>query len=118
MLHNINRILKKRQTLAKGRTVRNPKLSKARYSLSKPCVPNALKKAFDVYDTKLQAKQRGEKVGNFEIGIRAKLVYNERAKADEVPSETNRRRTISILVSRHISNVKRMIYNAGLGIFS
>jgi hypothetical protein len=115
---DINRILKKRQTSAKGRTVRNPKLSKARYSLSKPCVPNALKKAFDVYDAKLQAKQRGEKVGNFEIGIRAKLVYSERAKADEVQSEANRRRTISILVSRHISNVKRMIYNAGLGIFS
>ena len=114
---DINRILKKRQTLAKGRTVRNPKLSKARYSLSKPCVPNALKKAFEVYDAKLQAKQRGEKVNNYEIGKRAKLVYNERAKADEVPSEANRRRTISILVSRHISNVKRMIDNAGGGIF-
>ena len=56
--------------MAKGRAVRNPKLSKARYSLSKPCVPNALKKAFDVYDAKLQAKQRGEDVGNFELGIR------------------------------------------------
>ena len=55
---DINRILKKRQTSAKGRTVRNPKLSQARYSLSKPCVPNALKKAFDIYDTKLQAIQR------------------------------------------------------------
>ena len=114
---DINRILKKRQTSAKGRTVRNPKLSQARYSLSKPCVPNALKKAFDVYDAKLQAKQRGEKVGNFEIGKRAKLVYNERVKTDEVPSEANRRRTISILVSRHISNVKRMIDNAGVGIY-
>ena len=50
-------------------------------------MPNALKKAFDIYDAKLQAKQSGEKVGNFEIGIRAKLVYTERAKADEVPSE-------------------------------
>ena len=54
---------------------------------------------------------------NYEIGIRAKLVYNERTKVDEVPSEPNRRRTISILVSRHISNVKRMIDNTGLGIF-
>ena len=80
-------------------------------------MPNALKKAFDVYDTKLQAKQRGEKVGNIKIGIRAKVVYNERAKADEVQSEANRRRTISILVSRHISNVKRMIDNAGKGTF-
>ena len=114
---DINRILKKRQKLVKGRTLRNPKLSKARYSLSKPCVPNALKKAFDVYDAKLQAKQRGEKVGNFEIGKCAKLVYSERVKTDEVPSEANRRRTISILVSRHISNVKRMIYNAGVGIY-
>ena len=80
-------------------------------------MPNALKKAFDVYDAKLQAKQRGEKVGNFEIGIRAKLVYSERAKADEVPSEAKRRRTILILVSRHIANVKRVIDNAGGGIF-
>ena len=105
------------QTSSKSRTVRNPKLSQARYSLSKPCVPNVLKKVFDIYDAKLQAKQRGEKVNNFEIGIRAKLVYNERVKTDEVPSEANRRRTISILVSRHISNVKRMIDKAGGGIF-
>ena len=56
-------------------------------------------------------------MGNFEIGIRAKLVYNKRVKTDEVPSEANRRRTISILVSRHISNVKRMIDNAGVGIY-
>ena len=76
-----------------------------------------LKKAFDVYDAKLQAKQRGEKVGNFEISIRAKLVYTERAKADEVQSEANQRRTISILVSRYISNVKRMICNTGKGAF-
>ena len=72
---------------------------------------------YDVYDTKLQAKQRGEKVGNFEIGIRAKLVYKERVKTDEVPSEASRRRTISILVSRQISNAKRMIDNAGVGIY-
>ena len=110
---DINRILKRHLPMTKGRTVRNPKLSLARYSLSKPAVPSALKKAFDIYDTKLQAKQRGEKVGNFEIGIRAKLVYTERVKTDEVQSEANRRRTISILVSRHISNVKRMIDNAG-----
>ena len=114
---DIKRILKSRLPSLKGRTERNPKLSQARYSLSKPCVPSALKKAFDVYDAKLQAKQRGEDVGNFEIGIRAKLVYNERVKTDEVPSEANRRRTISILVSRHISNAKRMIDNAGRGIF-
>ena len=56
-------------------------------------------------------------MGNFEIGKCAKLVYSERVKTDEVPSEANRRRTISILVSRHISNVKRMIYNAGVGIY-
>ena len=57
-------------------------------------------------------------MGNFEIITHAKLVYSERAKVDEVQSEANRRRTISILVSRHITNVKRMICNAGLGIFS
>ena len=56
-------------------------------------------------------------MGNFEIGIRAKLVYSERAKVDEVQSEANRRRTISILVSRHINNVKRIIDNAGGGTF-
>ena len=56
-------------------------------------------------------------VDNYEIGKHAKPVYNERVKTDEVPSEANRRRTISILVSRHISNVKRMIDNAGVGAF-
>jgi len=114
---DIHRILKRHLPMTKGRTVRNPKLSQARYSLSKPAVPSALKKAFDVFDTKRQAQQSGEKADNVEVAKRAKLSYNERTKTDKVSTEANRRRTISIIVSRHISNVKRMIDNAGRGSF-
>ena len=36
------------------------------------------------------------------------------ARSDKVQSEANYRRTISIIVSRHIKIVKRMIENVGL----
>ena len=47
---DITRILKNRAKTEKGRKARNPKSSRARYSLTKACVPSVLKKTFDLYD--------------------------------------------------------------------
>ena len=63
----------------------------------------------------LKAKLRGRKWVT--LRLEPKLVYSVSAKVDDFPSEANRRRTISILVSRHIANVKRMIVKAGGDIF-
>ena len=54
----IDRLLQKHMHTVKGRTVRNPKLSSARYSLSTSVVVDALKKTFDVYDARFMQQQQ------------------------------------------------------------
>jgi len=44
-------------------------------------------------------------------------IYNERTKKDDVSSEENRRRNISITVSRYLASAKAMIESAGFGVF-
>ena len=48
----LDRLLRKHMNTTKGRAVRNPRHSYARYSLSKPAVPDALKKSFELYTAK------------------------------------------------------------------
>ena len=54
----IDRLLQKHMHTVKGRTVRNPKLSSARYSLGTSVVVDALKKTFDVYDARFMQQQQ------------------------------------------------------------
>ena len=56
----IDRLLKKHTHTVKGRTVRNPKLISARYSLGTSVVVDPLKKTFDVYDARCTAELQGE----------------------------------------------------------
>ncbi|SDU21749.1 hypothetical protein SAMN05216296_2461 [Pseudomonas pohangensis] len=114
----LNKILKKHLvSKAMGREVRNPKHSQSLYSLSKPAVPAVLKKTFELMDAKHAAELRGVPLGNVELAEVVRLAYSERAKSDEISTEANRRRNISITVSRYISNAKSMIENAGYGLF-
>lgn len=114
----LDRILRKQLKVRKGRNVRNPSRSQARYHLTKPAVPAALKIAFDVYDAKMAVKTNGKKLSNTEIAKRANLPYREREKADEAAyTDAERSRVISMLVSRHVANVRKMIDGAGKGVF-
>lgn len=62
----IDRILKRQMgELKKGRQVRNPKLSQARYSLSKAVQAQTLKKTFTVYDIRRAAAVEGRKISNW-----------------------------------------------------
>ena len=61
----IGRLLQKHMHTVKGRTVRNPKLSSARYSLGTSVVVDALKKTFDLYDARCTAELRGERITNW-----------------------------------------------------
>ena len=60
----IDRLLQKYMHTVKGRAVRDPKMSSARYSLDSSVVVDALKKAFDVYDARCAATLRGEQLTN------------------------------------------------------
>ena len=114
---DITRILKNRAKTEKGRKARNPKSSRARYSLSKACVPTVLKKTFDLYDAKQEAINKQNKVSNVQLGIIINLVYNEKNNQTELRNEENKRRKITIVVSRYLKNAKNMIGNTTKGYF-
>lgn len=115
----IDRILKKHMgELKRGRQVRNPKLSAARYSLSKAVQAQALKKTFAVYDIRTAAEAEGRRISNSEVAKLAKLDYQQREKTDEAALEgADERRVVSAIVARHWKQANTMIENAAVGVF-
>ena len=114
----IDRILRKHVVTKKGRTLRNPKLSQARYSMSKPMLAQSMKKAFDVYDLRTAAAEEGVKLSNERVAKAAKLDYKEKLKLDgDIYDDKQRARVVSAIVARHYKDAKTMIANAALGCF-
>lgn len=115
----INQILHKHMgKLKRGRQVRNPKLSAARYRLSKAVQAQSLKKTFAVYDIRTAAAAEGRKVSNSQVAKLAKLDYQQRAKADEAALEgADERRVVSAIVARHWKHANTMIENTAHGVF-
>lgn len=113
----LNTIFKKQLKSEAGRLVRSVHKSKAKYSLEKPVVPDALKKTFDLYDAKRSAAVLGENVSNYDLAKRARIRLQEREKADEINTAENYRRKISATVSRYIKQAERMIEHTGQGQF-
>ena len=114
----IERILRKHMgELKRGRQVRNPKLSAARYRLSKAVQAQTLKKTFAVYDIRTTAAAEGRKVSNWEVAKLAKLDYRQRDKGLDIYDETAVKRVVSAIVARHVKHAKTMIDNAAVGTF-
>ncbi len=114
----IERILKKHMgELKRGRQVRNPKLSAARYRLSKAVQAQTLKKTFTVYDIRTAAAAEGRRVSNWEVAKLAKLDYRQRDKGLDVYDETAVKRVVSAIVARHMKDAKSMIENTAAGTF-
>lgn len=105
----IDGILRKHAVFERGRTVKNPKLSQARYRLSKPVQIEALRRVLAVYDV----KNSNSDLDNY--AVFKKLGLKAERQADE-PISAYRRR-ISTLVSRDYGAAKRMVGNVGKGIF-
>lgn len=106
---SIDRILRKYASFEKGRNVKNPKRSNARYSLSKPVQVEALARYFRIFELK-----EGEpEISNYDVFKRLRL------KAEKQDEETvgDFRRRISTLVSRDYGAARRMVENVGKGIF-
>ena len=101
----------------KGRAVRNPKFSQARYSLGSSVVVDALKKTFDVYDARRVAELRGERITNWQIAQRVKLVVKERKRDDIDRDAAAERRSTTIVVSNHLNKAKKLIDTASIGEF-
>ena len=114
----IERILRKHMgELKRGRQVRNPKLSQARYRLSKAVQAQTLKKTFAVYDIRTAAAAEGRRVSNWDIAQLAKLNYRQRDKGLDIYDETAVKRVVSAIVARHVKQAKDMIENAAFGTF-
>ena len=114
----IERILRKRMgELKRGRQVRNPKLSQARYRLSKAVQAQTLKKTFAVYDIRTAAAAEGRRVSNWDVAQLAKLDYRQRDKGLDIYDETAVKRVVSAIVARHMKDAKSMIENAAAGTF-
>jgi hypothetical protein len=105
----IDGILRKHAVFERGRTVKNPKLSQARYSLSKPVQIDAVQRVLGVYDY----RQRNDGLDNY--AVFKKLGLKAERQAEETIGDYRRR--ISTLVSRDYGAAKRMVENVGEGIF-
>lgn len=114
----IDQILKKQMgELKRGRQVRNPKFSQARYRLSRAVQAQSLKKTFTVYDIRSSAAAEGRKISNWDVAGQAKLDYRQRPKLEAELEGADERRVVSAIVARHIKDAKSMIENAALGVF-
>jgi hypothetical protein len=113
----LDKILKKHLKVTKGRAGRDLKNSQARYCLSKPVVPSALKKTFDIYDQKILAAKNGENISNIEIANRAKLKIENKKSEDQVYDKADVNRLLSTEVSRKIKTANSMIDSTLYGVF-
>jgi hypothetical protein len=115
----LNRLLVKQLGNPKrGKQVRNPKLSQARYRLNKPVLPATLKKAFAVYDLRVEAAQKNTNLSNDAVAQRVGISNRQKSIDKQAKyTEAERRRVLSATVSRHYKDAKNMIEQAALGCF-
>ena len=111
----IDRLLQKHMHTVKGRAVRNPKSSSARYSLGTSVVVDAQKKTFDVYDARCAAELGGQRITNWQIAKKVKLVVKERKRKDEDRDTAAERRNTTVVVSNLLNRARKIIINTGLG---
>ncbi|SFE81188.1 hypothetical protein SAMN04487869_11880 [Marinobacter sp. DSM 26671] len=115
----IDKLLKKHMRTEKGRAVRNPRQSRARYHLNKAAVPSALKKSFDLYDAKRLSKEKNEKISNFDLAKSIDLAYlKQKTLDDSVLDEAAKRRIISVQVTRYITQAEKIISKVLYGEFN
>ncbi|ARU01714.1 hypothetical protein [Yoonia vestfoldensis] len=114
----IDQILKQHMgELKRGRQVRNPKFSQARYRLSHAVQAHSLKKTFAVYDIRSSAAAEGRKISNWDVAELAKLDYQQRDKLRAALDGVDERRVVSAIVARHVKDAKTMIQNTAFGVF-
>ena len=106
---SLDMIIRKNVVFEKGRAVKNPSLSNAKFSISKPVQVEAVQRVFKVYEL----KEENYGLSNFEVF--KKLGVKLEQQAAETVGDYRRR--ISTLISRDYGNAKRMVKNAFEGRF-
>ena len=95
----IDRIFAKELEFERGRQVRNPNRSNARYHLTKPIKIENLKASFDVYEIQRLAQLNDEKVDNKKLAKAIGLKV-ERRITDEEFDAASEARVVSVAISR------------------
>jgi len=96
---SIDRIFAKELEFEKGRQVRNPNRSNARYHLTKPIKIENLKASFDVFEIQRLALMNEEKVDNKKLAKAIGLKVERRVK-DEAYDAAYEARIVSVAISR------------------
>jgi len=113
----IDRILASEMEFEKGRKVRNPSRSKARYHLTKPIKAEHLKEAFDVYEMERLAKMKGEKVSNVQLAKAIGLDVKQKNTDEQVEDYAYTNELLNTKVWRRKKIAKDAISNVVNGLF-
>lgn len=111
-------IVEKHFSTLQGRDARNPKFSHAKYSFTKEVTAERLKKSFDLYELRRRLMIEGKRVENADLPEMLNITMTERDKGtDGSMAAWEKRRSDSNSVGRYISDARKMINNAAIGVF-
>jgi len=113
----IDRILASEMEFEKGRKVRNPSRSNARYHLTKPIKAENLKEAFSVYEIERLAKLKGEKVSNVQLAKAIGLEVKQKNTDEQAEDYAYKNELLNTKVWRRKKIAKDAIANVVNGTF-
>jgi len=113
----IDKILASEMEFEKGRKVRNPSRSNARYHLTKPIKAEHLKEAFDVYEMERLAKLKGEKVSNVQLAKAIGLDVKQKNTEEQAEDYAYTNELLNTKVWRRKKIAKDAIANVVNGFF-
>lgn len=115
----LENIFRRELSFEKGRRMRNPTRSNARYNLSKPVKAHSLKIAFDIILVEREAQEIGKKMSNIQLADACGIKVNVSSTTKSEQSDLAEYETylLSTTVSRKKKLAKTAIANAANGLF-
>lgn len=113
----IDKILASEMQFERGRKVRNPSRSNARYHLSKPIKVETLKEAFEVYELERKAKLNGTKISNLKLAKAVGIEVQQKNTDEQAQSYSYISELINTKVWRRKKLAKEAIANVTKGRF-
>ena len=121
VLEVLEKIVNKHFEARQGRDARNPKYSTALYPLSRSTVPSSIGKAFKLLCKSEEMKAMGQRLNNADLAEMVGVEFADKgSKADGLIDKLDifeKRRSDGNQVTRHMSQARKMIDNAAVGIF-
>jgi hypothetical protein len=113
----IDKILASEMQFERGRKVRNPSRSNARYHLSKPVKVESLKEAFEVYELERDAMINGTKISNLKLAKAVGIKVQQKKTEEQAEDYSYQSELINTKVWRRKKLAKEAIANVVNGRF-